>query len=159
MRSPRSGMLVRASATAPARRMSSTGGESALGHEVLQRLAALVRGVALLVEVDLDREGHAVQHAEWLAGLLFRVGGVGFGAHLVGPYFDDGVDRAVHRVDPLQVGFDDVARRRRRPFESCPPATTPTPATVLSPRIPQSKTLWVVWHGAAAPNQPKRPRV
>ncbi len=80
-----------------------------IGHEILQRLTALIGGVARLVQVDLDRERHAVQDAEWSSRFQLRVSGVGFSTHLVGPYFDDGVDHRVHRLDPFQMGLDDLA--------------------------------------------------
>ena len=79
------------------------------------------------VDVLLDREGHAVERPERLAGGHGRVGRCRTGAGLVGQHAHDGVQRAVHLVDARQVGFDDLGRRdllapdRRRQLE-CRPA-------------------------------------
>ena len=131
MRSPRSGMLVRASTTAPAARICSTGGASALAMKSFKATRALIRRVARDVEVDLHAEGHAVQRPE-----RRRPTSAALSAASASASTSSGRTSTTAFTAPFtcsmraRCALDDLARGGLPTSNRVGPASRPTPATV-----------------------------
>jgi hypothetical protein len=66
--------------------------------------------LTLDVDIDLDRHRHAVKLASRCAARLRPVGGAGGGDRLLAQIDDNGVERWVDRVHPLDMGQDYLLR-------------------------------------------------
>ncbi len=71
----------------------------------------VVRGVPLLVDIDLGRDRHAMQRAQRLAAGACGVGRVGGGQRFIVHPAHHRVQRGVHRVHARQAGLHRFARR------------------------------------------------
>ena len=103
-RSEKAGVLVRPRITAPAFFRLATTGLSCCATRSCCRRQPVGGGPALLVDIDLHRDGHAGQRPGRLAAGDRRIHRRGGGQRLGRVVLDDGVEPGVHRIQPGQGG-------------------------------------------------------
>ncbi|MGY4421693.1 hypothetical protein ACVWY2_004142 [Bradyrhizobium sp. JR6.1] len=92
-------------------------------------------GVAALIDIDLDCDRHAVQHAELRAGFHRFIRRIRRSQRFIGEHLDDGVQRRIDLRDPVEAGLhsfparDHMRRDRARQIDG-----RPAPQFILAPR-------------------------